>query len=712
MSGQDSPLKPARSRKAALLILAGVICAGGGGFSAETYDGASPGISFAFFSPAVAEDGRGHGGRDHGGGDNRGSDYGSGGGRGHDGGDGGSDSGSGGRGRGGGDGGPDYGSGGGGSSHGQDGGSGDTDSRASDNGRAHGPSYGGGSGSSSNSSSVSSGLSYDANRNMLKLDFSVGGGGRRHDSLEPEHHWHEHHGSDRDHHRPEPSSHGRHEHEHERWHDHEHERRHEHEHEKPCARHRHRHHHEERRGTDQDLCDVIDSAKPDPSIEETLNRSVDPIIPSDAFFRPSDPAADPAPAATATSGERSAAAQQNGRAAVESMKFAIGNSAFMPREVLAVGLDPASIERAEALGFKADAQAVEASGLIITRFTVPPGLDAVRGQELLSRQLPGRRFQLNMVYRLFRPSANEKEPKLPDKDKPPALPGSAPQCGGDQCFAWQLIGWKEKLASCARGLKVGMIDTDIDEAHPAFAGRTIHRIDFSPDEKKGVPPNWHGTAVLSVMAGNPGGGTPGLIPDADFFTANVFFSDERGGMAANTLSVLKALDWMERFGIKIVNMSFSGPRDELIAEAIKKLSKKGIVFVAAAGNEGPAAEPSYPAAYPQVIAVTAVTKGLRNYRYANRGDHIDVAAPGVNIWTAMPGGRASYQSGTSFAAPHVTAILAVEPRETLQKAKADLLDGLPVIRLGQEVRDPVYGRGLLTAPSECMAPWETAASNE
>jgi subtilisin family serine protease len=116
----------------------------------------------------------------------------------------------------------------------------------------------------------------------------------------------------------------------------------------------------------------------------------------------------------------------------------------------------------------------------------------------------------------------------------------------------------------------------------------------------------------------------------------------------------------------------------------EKLSKKGIVFVAAAGNEGPTAAPSYPAAYPQVIAATAVTKDLRNYRYANCGDHIDVAAPGVNIWTAMPGGRAACHSGTSFAAPHVTAILAVEPPGRLKQDKADLLDGLPVIDLGRQ----------------------------
>ncbi len=307
----------------------------------------------------------------------------------------------------------------------------------------------------------------------------------------------------------------------------------------------------------------------------------------------------------------------------------------------------------------------------------------------MARELPDHRFELNKVYRLYRATVREEKPEQPDKDKP-----TTAEC----CFAWRVIGWKETLAPCARGLKVGVIET-------------IHRFDFSPDGH-GAPPNWHGTAVLSLLAGSPLGGAPGLIPDAEFFAANIFFSDERGEMAADTLSLLKALDWMRNFGVKVVNMSFSGPRDELVAEAIEKLSKKGIVFVAAAGNEGPTAAPSYPAAYPQVIAVTAVTKDLRNYRYANRGDHIDVAAPGVDIWTAMPGGRAGYHSGTSFAAPHVTAILAVEPPSRLKQDKADMLDGLPVIDLGRQGRDPVYGRGLLVAPSECTPPWETTASNE
>jgi subtilisin family serine protease len=210
-----------------------------------------------------------------------------------------------------------------------------------------------------------------------------------------------------------------------------------------------------------------------------------------------------------------------------------------------------------------------------------------------------------------------------------------------------------------------------------------------------------------LLAGSPVTSTPGLIPDAEFFAANVFYSDERGDMAADTVSLLRALDWMKKFDVKLINMSFSGPRDGLVGDAIARMSEMGVIFVAAAGNEGPTAPPSYPAAYPQVVAVTAVTKELRNYRYANRGDHIDLSAPGVEIWTAAPGSRAGYHTGTSFAAPYVTAMLAVQPPEMLREGKADLLENLAVMDLGPEGRDPIYGRGLLLAPSECTPPEET-----
>jgi subtilisin family serine protease len=385
-------------------------------------------------------------------------------------------------------------------------------------------------------------------------------------------------------------------------------------------------------------------------------------------------------------------------------KIPFAASAFAQGQVLAVDLDPEAIEHARTLGFAAEPPV--GSGEVV-RLTVPPGLDAVRGMQMLSQKFPGHQFELNKIYRIHRAQMRDQEGT--SVRSPP--PGQ--QCTHERCFAREAIGWKETLGVCARGLKIGIIDTVIDSGHPAFAGRkNIHTSDYVPVEKR-TAPDWHGTGVLSLLAANPqAAGTPGLIPDAEFYAASVFFADDDGEMGADTVSILQALAWLKKAGVQIVNMSFAGPSDKLVADEIYRMAEAGVIFVAAAGNEGPTGAPSYPAAYPQVIAVTAVTKDLRNYRYANRGDHVDVAAPGVDIWAAVPSGREGYHSGTSFAAPFVTAVLAVEPRDALNQEKSALLDSLPVRDLGNEGRDPIYGRGLLLAPDSCTPPSSEVASAE
>ena len=129
-----------------------------------------------------------------------------------------------------------------------------------------------------------------------------------------------------------------------------------------------------------------------------------------------------------------------------------------------------------------------------------------------------------------------------------------------------------------------------------------------------------------------------------------------------------------------------------------------VTFVAAAGNNGPVAPESYPAAYKDVIAVTAVNKDLENYRGANRGSYVDLSAPGVKIWTALPDGKEGFRTGTSFAAPFVTGIVAVRlaanPHWT---SKEELLKGLTIRDLGPPGTDPIYGRGLAVAPQSCAA---------
>src|SRR5262249_33389356 len=126
-----------------------------------------------------------------------------------------------------------------------------------------------------------------------------------------------------------------------------------------------------------------------------------------------------------------------------------------------------------------------------------------------------------------------------------------------------------------------------------------------------------------------------------------------------TQILMTAVNWAVNNGAKILNMSFIGAHDLALQQLLNAATQRGILIVAAAGNGGPTAPPVYPAAYPGVIAVTAVDEFDRRYEYANRGSYIAVAAPGVDILTPVEQGGYAYVSGTSFAAAYVSGIAAL-----------------------------------------------------
>ena len=133
--------------------------------------------------------------------------------------------------------------------------------------------------------------------------------------------------------------------------------------------------------------------------------------------------------------------------------------------------------------------------------------------------------------------------------------------------------------------------------------------------------------------------------------------------------------------------------------------KKGIVLVAAAGNAGPKSPPLYPAADPDVIAVTATDAGDKLLAQSNRGPHIALAAPGDQILVALPDGDYEMSSGTSYAAAEVSGIVALmlqrEPTLTPDKARAILM--ATAKDLGAKGRDPEFGAGLADAYGAVMA---------
>lgn len=364
--------------------------------------------------------------------------------------------------------------------------------------------------------------------------------------------------------------------------------------------------------------------------------------------------------------------------------------------VLALNVSPTALEKAKAMGFKvAPPTSLASLAYSVTQLVPPDGMSITEAQQLLTAELPMESFGINQKYRIYRTATG-----IPENPKasPAARIGVNGGCKSDHCFGRDLIGWKSEVGRCASGIRVGIIDTSVDIQHPTFSHKIFEIGRFSASARS---PDWHGTGVTALLAGDSASGTPGLIPDADFVVADIFHADADGQPASDTISMLRALDWLEAKNVKIINMSLSGPYDELVRRAIDKLSANSILFVAAAGNDGPSGAPSYPAAYDQVIAVTAVGKNLKGYRYASRGDYIDIAAPGVSIWTALPGSMEGYRSGTSFAVPYVTAALAAIYSGQSGNSKFEILKQLAFKDLGAPGRDPVYGEGLLVAPKNC-----------
>lgn len=368
-----------------------------------------------------------------------------------------------------------------------------------------------------------------------------------------------------------------------------------------------------------------------------------------------------------------------------------GHNNHASSEILGVRLAPKTVQALQGMGFSVPPQPKSAFDVLLLQ--TPPGVDANQAQAMLRQAMPKEKFETNKVYRNYQTRGSTGSAHSVT-DASPRL-----TCTGSRCIPRDLIKWSpESLGTCSTGIAVGVLDTGLDVSHPAFARPITNS--FIPEGR--VPaPAWHGTAVYALLAGNARSGTPGLIPNATIYHGNVFYADAGGEFATDTHVLLSALDWMDRAGVKVVNMSFAGPRDQLMEEAIAKLSAKGMVFVAAVGNEGPTAEPAYPAAYRQVIAVTAIKSDRRVYPFANRGRHIDLSAPGVDIWTAVPGAREGFYTGTSFAAPFVTALVATLYRENPTPLKEKLLARLEYDDLGLPGRDSTYGRGLPIAPRSC-----------
>lgn len=282
--------------------------------------------------------------------------------------------------------------------------------------------------------------------------------------------------------------------------------------------------------------------------------------------------------------------------------------------------------------------------------------------------------------------------------------GHPADCLGASCGAAE-IRWSG--SSCGAPPVIGMIDTRIDTNHEALAGQDVEMLELPGH----VPTSSsdHGTAIAALLAGRRDSKAPGLLPAAKIVSVDAFAMED-GIERADVIRLVDAIEALWRRGVRIVNLSLSGPPNAVLEQAIDRALARGMILIAAAGNGGPGGKPAYPAAYPGVIAVTAVDHEMRIYSRATRGDYIALAAPGVGLKMVVAPSSEASRSGTSFAVPYVTAAVAslLARDSALDDAAVTRLLSSSARDLGRPGRDPVYGWGLLQTAGICDWPEETS----
>jgi len=257
----------------------------------------------------------------------------------------------------------------------------------------------------------------------------------------------------------------------------------------------------------------------------------------------------------------------------------------------------------------------------------------------------------------------------------------------------------------ANTMKVGIIDTGISSSHPDLQANIKGGINTIRPFKGWNDDNGHGSHVAGIIGAlNNTSGVVGAAPQVDLYAIKVLNSAGSGYIS----DIIEGLDWAIANKMQIVNMSLGCNCPSVaLSDAVKKVNQAGIVQVAAAGNSGSAV--IYPAAYPEVIAVSATDSSNNIASFSSRGPEVDIAAPGVSILSTYKGKNYATLSGTSMASPHVAGAVALllnnpvdasydadndgkwDPSEVLSKLQSTAMD------LGVTGIDDLYGAGLLNA---------------
>ncbi|MBI5452215.1 peptidase S8 [Candidatus Gottesmanbacteria bacterium] len=216
------------------------------------------------------------------------------------------------------------------------------------------------------------------------------------------------------------------------------------------------------------------------------------------------------------------------------------------------------------------------------------------------------------------------------------------------------------------GVKVAILDTGIDQDHEDLSGKVQDKDNKNCTDSSTVDDLYgHGTHVAGIVAASTNNslGVAGLGYNASLMNVKVLDDSGSGYYSWITNCII----WAADNGAKVINMSLGGPsKSKTLENAINYAWGKGVVLVAAAGNSGNSS-PTYPGYYTNIIAVAATDVNDQKASWSSFGRWVDVAAPGVSIYSTFPNHRYTinkslgydYASGTSMATPHVAGLAAL-----------------------------------------------------
>jgi hypothetical protein len=362
------------------------------------------------------------------------------------------------------------------------------------------------------------------------------------------------------------------------------------------------------------------------------------------------------------------------------------NGRYVPDEVVLAVSNAVSPAQIDALQTRfrltrLESQTFQLSGTTLYRWRVPNGISVPRAIQALQGDARVTSVQPNYLFTI-----QQNEPAA-------AREGDAAQ--------YELAKLHLPQAhALAKGDKilVAVIDSGVDVNHPDLAGAIAETYDTLGQS---FTPHKHGTAIAGLIAAH--GKLMGAAPGAHILAIRAFNPTDKGA-DGTTFNILKGLDWAAAHDARVINMSFAGPADPAIHRSLEAAHKKGIVLVAAVGNAGAKSPPLYPAADPNVIAVTATDADDKLFEQANRGSHVAIAAPGVQILVAIPDGAYEASSGTSYSAAEVSGIVALmlERKGHLTPDNVRAILMATAKDLGPKGRDPMFGAGLADAYGALM----------